>query len=166
MILCSGPLVIPDATRGRLLESLDSWTFEPNKLPEEEVLACTYILFESLMCREGVQADTHMSLSEFSPTLPGRVNAYTSRSNRVLPVTSTRNVSRRKLIPQLPACAGRPTSNPCLLVFRWGCPSCIDINVLCRRTHMETRQINSIEPLHFLSRQRGPVCALYCRHRP
>ncbi|KAI0716394.1 HD-domain/PDEase-like protein [Earliella scabrosa] len=36
------------ATRERLIHSLSSWHFEPHKLPEEEVIACSYILFEAL----------------------------------------------------------------------------------------------------------------------
>ncbi|TBU38768.1 HD-domain/PDEase-like protein [Dichomitus squalens] len=39
--------VDPD-TRQRLIHSLSSWHFEPHKLPEEEILACSYILFEAL----------------------------------------------------------------------------------------------------------------------
>ena len=37
----------PDV-RERLIRSLSSWHFEPHKLPEEEVIACSYILFEAL----------------------------------------------------------------------------------------------------------------------
>ena len=37
----------PDV-RERLIHSLSSWHFEPHKLPEEEVIACSYILFEAL----------------------------------------------------------------------------------------------------------------------
>lgn len=63
------PLVIHGQTRERWIESLDSWNFEPNKLPEEEVLTCTYILFESLMCREGMQSDTSISLGQIGSFL-------------------------------------------------------------------------------------------------
>ncbi|RPD75396.1 HD-domain/PDEase-like protein [Lentinus tigrinus ALCF2SS1-7] len=35
-------------TRERLIHSLSSWHFEPHKLPEEEIIACSYILFEAL----------------------------------------------------------------------------------------------------------------------
>ena len=52
--------------RSRLIKSLGSWHFEPLKLPEEEVLACTYILFESLFCKEGMQEDAGVSLCTLS----------------------------------------------------------------------------------------------------
>ena len=54
---------IDDHVRSRLIKSLGSWHFEPLKLPEEEVLACTYILFESLFRMEGMQEDAGISLS-------------------------------------------------------------------------------------------------------
>jgi hypothetical protein len=45
--------------------SLDSWNFEPHKLPEEEILPCALILFESLFHVEGMQADVGVSLGEW-----------------------------------------------------------------------------------------------------
>ncbi|KAI0764545.1 hypothetical protein BD413DRAFT_482506 [Trametes elegans] len=42
-------------TRERLINSLSSWHFEPLKLPEEEVIACSYILFEALYRIENLQ---------------------------------------------------------------------------------------------------------------
>ncbi|OSX60788.1 hypothetical protein POSPLADRAFT_1070404 [Postia placenta MAD-698-R-SB12] len=48
-------LVVEDGTRYRLIHSLCTWNFEPHKLPEEEVLACSYILFEALYRIEGMQ---------------------------------------------------------------------------------------------------------------
>ncbi|KAI0656981.1 HD-domain/PDEase-like protein [Cubamyces menziesii] len=42
-------------TRQRLVESLSSWHFEPLKLPDEEVIACAYILFEALYRIEHMQ---------------------------------------------------------------------------------------------------------------
>ena len=52
--------------RSRLIKSLGSWHFEPLKLPEEEVLACTFILFESLFRKEGMQGDAGVSLGTLS----------------------------------------------------------------------------------------------------
>ena len=55
-------IVIEDDVRERLIDSLGSWHFQPLKLPEEEVLACAYILFESLFRLEGMQEDAGISL--------------------------------------------------------------------------------------------------------
>ena len=57
-------IIIDDETRSRLITSLGSWHFEPHKLPEEEVLACTYILFEALFLIKGMHADIGVSLRE------------------------------------------------------------------------------------------------------
>ncbi|KIM91611.1 hypothetical protein PILCRDRAFT_810896 [Piloderma croceum F 1598] len=57
------------ATRQRLIESLDSWNFEPHKLPDEEVLCCTLILFETLFCVEGMDDDIGIPLSQISEFL-------------------------------------------------------------------------------------------------
>lgn len=51
-----------DETRIQAIETLDSWNFEPSKLPEEEVLACTIILFEALLCKEGMEDEIDISL--------------------------------------------------------------------------------------------------------
>jgi len=48
------PAATPDAVRSRLIRSLSRWHFEPQKLPDEEVLASTLILFESLFRIEGM----------------------------------------------------------------------------------------------------------------
>ena len=63
-ILSSPPITISRETRSRLIKSLDSWHFEPHKLPEEEVLSCTYILFEALFRIRGMQEDVGVSLRE------------------------------------------------------------------------------------------------------
>lgn len=54
--------VILDKTRIQAIETLDSWNFEPSKLPEEEVLVCTIILFEALLCKEGMEDEINVSL--------------------------------------------------------------------------------------------------------
>ena len=41
--------------RSRLIHSLDRWYFEPHRLPDEEVLACTLLLFEALFRIEGMR---------------------------------------------------------------------------------------------------------------
>ena len=48
--------------RIQAIETLDSWNFEPSKLPEEEVLVCTIILFEALLCKEGMEDETNVCL--------------------------------------------------------------------------------------------------------
>ncbi|KAF8155586.1 hypothetical protein B0H34DRAFT_659703 [Crassisporium funariophilum] len=53
--LDSVPADLPESVRSRLIWSLDRWHFEPHLLPDEEVLACTLILFETLFRVEGMQ---------------------------------------------------------------------------------------------------------------
>ncbi|CDO77061.1 hypothetical protein BN946_scf184473.g5 [Trametes cinnabarina] len=52
-------------TRERLIHSLGSWHFEPHKLPEEEVIACSYILFETLYRIENMQETVSVPLDVF-----------------------------------------------------------------------------------------------------
>jgi len=59
----SAPTDCPTETRFRLIESLDRWNFEPHKLPDEEVLACTLILFEALFRIEGMEEAVAVSMS-------------------------------------------------------------------------------------------------------
>ncbi|KAG2059754.1 HD-domain/PDEase-like protein [Suillus hirtellus] len=60
------PIVIPAHTRAHLIKSLDSWHFEPQNLPEEEVLFCAQILFESLFRIEHMREDIGVSLDDIS----------------------------------------------------------------------------------------------------
>lgn len=60
------PTDLSTETRFRLIESLDSWKFEPHKLPEEELLACTLILFEGLYRIEGIEDAVGVSLRQIS----------------------------------------------------------------------------------------------------
>ncbi|KAG1862710.1 hypothetical protein DFJ58DRAFT_700232 [Suillus subalutaceus] len=60
------PIVIPAHTRAHLIKSLDSWHFEPQNLPEEEVLFCAQILFESLFRIEFMREDIGVSLDDIS----------------------------------------------------------------------------------------------------
>ncbi|KAG1753517.1 uncharacterized protein EDB91DRAFT_401488 [Suillus paluster] len=60
------PIVIPPHTRAHLIEYLDSWHFEPHNLPEEEVLFCAQILFESLFRIEHMREDIGVSLDDIS----------------------------------------------------------------------------------------------------
>lgn len=48
------PQAVPESVRSRLIHAVDRWHFEPHKLPDEEVLACTLILFETLFRIEGM----------------------------------------------------------------------------------------------------------------
>jgi hypothetical protein len=56
--------IILDEMRIQAIETLDSWNFEPSKLLEEEVLVCTIILFEALLCKEGMEDEIGVSLGE------------------------------------------------------------------------------------------------------
>jgi hypothetical protein len=58
------PTDLPTETRTRLIHSLDDWGFEPHKLPDEEVLACTMMLFEALFCIEDLQETLAISLKD------------------------------------------------------------------------------------------------------
>jgi hypothetical protein len=62
------PPELPSATRHRLIRSLDSWNFEPHKLPEEEILSCALILFELLFRIEGMTDQVGVSLGQFPPS--------------------------------------------------------------------------------------------------
>ncbi|KZT02979.1 HD-domain/PDEase-like protein [Laetiporus sulphureus 93-53] len=62
-------MVLKEDTRHRLVESLCTWNFEPHKLPEEEVLACSYVLFEALYRMEGIQDAVGVPLSHISSFL-------------------------------------------------------------------------------------------------
>ena len=61
------PTGLSTETRFRLIQSLESWKFEPHKLPEEELLACTLILFEGLYRIEGIEEAVGVSLSMYLP---------------------------------------------------------------------------------------------------
>lgn len=61
--------VVLDETRIQAIETLDSWNFEPSKLPEEEVLVCTTILFEALLSKEGMEDEINISLGRL-PSYP------------------------------------------------------------------------------------------------
>ena len=51
----SNPTNLSESVRSRLIHSLDRWYFEPHRLPDEEVLACTLLLFEALFRIEGMR---------------------------------------------------------------------------------------------------------------
>lgn len=50
--------------RDGLVESLGSWNFEPHKLPEEQVVACSYILLQALFRIEGMQEAVGVPVSK------------------------------------------------------------------------------------------------------
>lgn len=62
-IRSSIPAELPPDTRSRLIKSMDTWEFEPHKLPEEELLACTLILFEALYHIDGLEEAIGVSMS-------------------------------------------------------------------------------------------------------
>ncbi|KAG6841493.1 hypothetical protein C0991_010351 [Blastosporella zonata] len=61
------PADLSHETRGRLIKSMDKWEFEPHKLPEEELLACTLILFEALYRIEGMEEAIGVSMKQITP---------------------------------------------------------------------------------------------------
>ncbi|KAI9066828.1 HD-domain/PDEase-like protein, partial [Trametes sanguinea] len=64
------------STRERLIHSLGSWHFEPHKLPEEEVIACSYILFETLYRIENMQETVSVPLGYIATFLQHLCQLY------------------------------------------------------------------------------------------
>lgn len=77
-------MVLNQDTHERLIHSLSSWHFEPHKLPEEEVIACSYILFEALYRIENMQETVSVSLGEYllSLSVPSGSLPVYARANR------------------------------------------------------------------------------------
>jgi hypothetical protein len=48
------PIDVSLERRAELIRSLDSWNFEPHKLPENEVLYCSLVIFEALFRLDGL----------------------------------------------------------------------------------------------------------------
>ncbi|TFK19742.1 HD-domain/PDEase-like protein [Coprinopsis marcescibilis] len=63
------PASLPKPTRSRLIRSLDCWHFEPHKLPEEEVLAGTLLLFEALYRIDGMESSIGVPLTRIASFL-------------------------------------------------------------------------------------------------
>ncbi|KAG6897422.1 hypothetical protein C0992_001736 [Termitomyces sp. T32_za158] len=61
------PVELPPSTRSRLIKSMETWEFEPHKLTEEELLACTFILFEVLYRIEGLEEAIGVSMKQITP---------------------------------------------------------------------------------------------------
>ncbi|PFH50597.1 hypothetical protein AMATHDRAFT_60699 [Amanita thiersii Skay4041] len=53
-------------TRSRLINNLDRWHFEPHRLPEEQLVACTLLLFELLFRIEGMKDVIPVSMQQIS----------------------------------------------------------------------------------------------------
>lgn len=64
----SDPPELSFEDRVRLLKSLESWYFEPLRMPEHEVLACVLFLFQVLFriegMREAIKVDMRTSLHQ------------------------------------------------------------------------------------------------------
>ena len=54
-------------TREALIHAVASWDFEPHKLPDEHVIACAMIIFETLFTVESVRQFVGVELGEFCP---------------------------------------------------------------------------------------------------
>ncbi|KAF8869923.1 hypothetical protein CPB84DRAFT_1648634, partial [Gymnopilus junonius] len=64
--LVSPPPPIPENVRDRLIRGLDKWDFEPHKLPDEEVLASTLLLFEALFRIDGMEDDVSLTMEQIT----------------------------------------------------------------------------------------------------
>ncbi len=90
----------PDVRR-RLICSLNSWSFEPHKLPPEEVLACTMLLFEGLFRIDGMKEAVGVSLRKCLPLYNlclDLINLSLTRTNGSIHTPSTTNLPLRKLV--------------------------------------------------------------------
>lgn len=74
-ILSPPPEISPE-TRTRLIDILDRWHFEPHKLPDAELLACTLLLFEALFRIKGMEDTVGISLDQLSHFLAHLRQAY------------------------------------------------------------------------------------------
>ncbi|GJE96534.1 3',5'-cyclic-nucleotide phosphodiesterase [Phanerochaete sordida] len=80
-VYSSSPMIaVDEETRRSLIKSLDSWHFEPHKLPEEQILVCTYILFEALFRVQGMQEAIGVSLSQIAAFLQHLRQLYRQRN--------------------------------------------------------------------------------------
>ncbi|KAL5522537.1 hypothetical protein ACEPAG_8553 [Sanghuangporus baumii] len=74
-VLCPLPSISP-GTRQRLIDILDDWHFEPHKLSDEEIIACTQLLFETLLRIEGMQQAVGVTLEQLTSFLLHLRQAY------------------------------------------------------------------------------------------
>ncbi|EIN11232.1 HD-domain/PDEase-like protein [Punctularia strigosozonata HHB-11173 SS5] len=75
------PLEISDETRNHLIRLLDKWDFEPHKLSEEEMVACSLILFEALLRVEGMRDTIGVSMDELSSFLSHLRRVYRTQNS-------------------------------------------------------------------------------------
>ncbi|KAH9478702.1 3',5'-cyclic-nucleotide phosphodiesterase regA [Psilocybe cubensis] len=60
------PPSISDSKRTKLIWALDRWHFEPHLLEEDEVIACTILIFEALFRVEGMQEAVPVSMQQIT----------------------------------------------------------------------------------------------------
>ncbi|KAF8815738.1 HD-domain/PDEase-like protein [Phlegmacium glaucopus] len=60
------PTNLSESVKSRLIHSLDRWYFEPHRLPDEETLACTLLLFEALFRIEGMREAIPLTMQQIS----------------------------------------------------------------------------------------------------
>ena len=58
------PTNLSESVKSRLIHSLDRWYFEPHRLPDEETLACTLLLFEALFRIEGMREAVPLTMRQ------------------------------------------------------------------------------------------------------
>lgn len=78
----SVPAHLSNEVRCRLINTLDSWHFEPHKLLDDEVLACTLILFEALLRIEGMEETVGISMSECNHIIKSNAQVFYLRTTR------------------------------------------------------------------------------------
>lgn len=162
----SPPIDIPADIRQRLIVSLDSWNFEPHKLPDEEVLCCTMLLFEVLFRIEGMDNDIGIPLS----TYRAFCRIYAQRLSRTdspsigVSAASTYHLSVAEFVPQFPACFGCTASHSDVSACRWQSPAGVHIITRCR-ADMAARQSRRKQPLDILHGQSRYLRTIYRCHR-
>lgn len=72
----SGPINVPLERRAELIRSMDSWNFEPHKLPEHEVLYCSLVIFEALFRLEGLLDTVPVSIDQVRDLLSNMRHVY------------------------------------------------------------------------------------------
>ena len=110
------PANLSESARSRLIHSLDRWYFEPHRLPDEEVLACTLLLFEALFRIEGMREAVPLTMRKclFFPMSTGRWTPQyfpVNRTNFRLHSSPPTDLQIRKFLSQLWTCSRCATSS-------------------------------------------------------
>ncbi|KAI0266541.1 hypothetical protein BC834DRAFT_133555 [Gloeopeniophorella convolvens] len=77
----SDPIVVSSERRAQLIQSLDSWHFEPHKLPEDEVLYCSLIIFETLFRLDGLSTAVPVSPDQVMSLIANLQHVYRQQNS-------------------------------------------------------------------------------------